>query len=181
MTALASVLKDKNDNWVKKLPITEDLWKKTMQETRNRILRLLNAAEKFLDVAIDEAVCAGLYIFAVEEFGKLLILKQSLSTTNGIVEIRYKNKFRSHKAKFKKALANLPKECKILRTGFEEGFEEGFEYIETVTDFKARLTIFYTDFTDDGKDLTTIPIVSLDQLKITIGKLREITKATSIS
>jgi AbiV family abortive infection protein len=179
MSKKASVLRDKNNRLIENLPITEELWEKTMQEALTRILRLLDASEKFLNMEGDEAVCAGLYTYAVEEYGKLLFLKR-YSPIGGLVCIKYKDEFRNHTNKFKISLPNLPKGKVLARIGFEEGFAEGFQHIDTVANFETRLAIFYTDFDDSGKDLIPIPRVDSDKLRIAIDELRKIANATTI-
>jgi AbiV family abortive infection protein len=174
-----SVLKDKEGRWVETLLITEDIRRKAMREALARVLRLLDASENFLDMHGDEAVCAGLYTYAVEEYGKLLFLTRC-SPKGGSVDIKYRGEFRNHREKFKIALSNLPKGRVLARIGFEEGFEEGFEHIDTVTKFETRLAVFYTDFDDSGKDLIAIPIVNSERLRIAINELRKTTMATNI-
>jgi hypothetical protein len=46
-----------------------------IQNVRDGIFRKLKAARGAL--AIDKAVAAGVYVYAVEEFGKLLLLKKA--------------------------------------------------------------------------------------------------------
>jgi hypothetical protein len=52
--------------------IPENQWKEMMQNILNGIFHKLNAVKNFL--TIDMNIAAGLYIYAVEEFGKLLLL-----------------------------------------------------------------------------------------------------------
>ena len=110
MNKIVSALKDKNGKWVEYLEITEDLWKKTIQETLFGILKMLESAERLLQSEGHEAVCAGLYTFAVEEYGKLLLLKQ-YNLSDGKVKIEFRDNFRRHESKFKKAIENLPYDC----------------------------------------------------------------------
>lgn len=53
--------------------IPENQWNEMMQNVLNGIFRKLNAVKNIL--TIDIYIAAGLYIYAVEEFGKLLLLK----------------------------------------------------------------------------------------------------------
>lgn len=70
-----------------------------MQETLNGIFALLDSVERLLQNGGNEAIAAGLYMYAVEEYGKLLLLK-NYRPSSGKVTIGYKNEFRNHKAKF---------------------------------------------------------------------------------
>lgn len=177
MVEKTSALRDGN-SWIKILEITEELWKKTMQETLTNVLKLLDASKKLLDIEGDEAICGGLYTYAVEEYGKLLLLRKYIPR-NGLVDIKYKDEFRNHSKKFEEAIMNLPKVCKVIgRIGFEEGFEDGFERIDTVADFEARMAVFYTDFDDSGIDLK--PRISSDKLKMAMDELRKIANNTTI-
>ena len=169
-----------NNKWVKTLEINEELWQKTMEETLHGILKLLESAEILLENGGDSAISAGLYTYAVEEYGKILVLKQS-KHLNGQVKIKYKNKFRDHSTKFRAAIENLPSECiTIGLIGFEEGFENGFQRKKTLSDWEARLAVFYCDFEDSGEDIKPPPPVSIERLRNAIVKLREITLSTPI-
>jgi len=170
------MLKDKNGNWVRILEITEELWKKMMQETLNGVIKLLESAQRLLDSGGNEAICAGLYSFAVEEYGKILLLKKCTQSC-GKVKIKYKNEFRRHDAKFDIAIKNLPDECiKIHEAAFKkEDFEpEDFDTEDVAADFEARLALFYSDFTDLGDGVKSIPLVDKERLKKAISQLRTI-------
>ncbi len=71
-------------------------------------------------------VSAGLYTFAVEEYGKYLYLK-SLEPIDGKYHIDYANEFTNHTSKFEKALSNLPDECKLINLGEKEENPEFYE------------------------------------------------------
>ena len=55
------------------------------------------AAKGLLD--IDKEVAAGLYIYAVEELGKLLLLEK-IKRKNGRYDISYRKEFLNHDVKF---------------------------------------------------------------------------------
>ena len=55
----------------------------------------------------------ALYTYAVEEYGKLLLI-ESLPEKGGIVSVPYREIFRSHGKKFEAALGALPAECARL-------------------------------------------------------------------
>jgi AbiV family abortive infection protein len=139
----------------------------------------LESAEKFLDNGGEIAICAGLYTYAVEEYGKLLLLNKC-KPSGGMVEIRFRDWFRNHTDKFNIANENLPDECKTLHKGaFSRAFRSQDFDTETVADFEARLAIFYSDFTDRG-DIKRVPSVDKDLLKKAINKLTTIAFGTTI-
>ena len=57
------------------IDIPEKQWKEMMQNVLNGILRKLNAVKSMQTIDVD--IAAGIYIYAVEEFGKLLLLKNA--------------------------------------------------------------------------------------------------------
>lgn len=69
----------------------------------------LQAIEKFLSISNYEQICAAIYTYTVEEFGKLVLLQQSKQLHNGQYEITYKKKgFMNHIKKFELAEDKLP-------------------------------------------------------------------------
>ena len=164
------------------IELTEDLWKKVMYETSNRIMNLLDSSEKLLDNGGIEALCAGLYTYAVEEYGKLLLLKQ-YTPVSGRVKIKYRDEFRNHYKKFHEAILNLPSECTNLRSGIFDPaiFDPAIFDTQTVTsDFEARKAIFYADFADSMTEIEFVPPIERNKLKTAIGKLRIIMTKTSV-
>ena len=155
-----------------RFPISDELYKQILKETLQRSLTLLNSADILLDNEGDETVCAGIYSYAVEEYGKFFVLKQS-GREDGNVIIKYSEEFTKHAKKFGLALSSLPPECINLgEFGFEKGFEQGFERGKTILNFKARMAVFYTDFTDSRDRVKPIPPVNKTNLKNAINKLR---------
>jgi AbiV family abortive infection protein len=175
------MLKDKNGKWVETLEITEELWKKIMQETLNGIIKLLDSVEKLLQNGGNEAICAGLYMYAVEEYGKLLLLKH-YSPSNGKVKIKYGNEFRSHPAKFGTAIKNLPNDCITLHKGIfdPEIFDPEIFDTDEITDCETRQAVFYSDFTDSGDDVKSVPSVDKNRLKKAINQFKTIALGASI-
>jgi len=164
------------------IELTEELWKKVMQETLSRIMTLLDSSENLLDNGGDKAVCAGLYTYAVEEYGKLLCLKQ-YKPVSGKVKIKYRSEFRFHPKKFSEAIQNLPKDCINLREGIFDPkiFDPAiFDTEDVIADFESRMSIFYTDFTDSGAEIKSVPFIDGNKLKAAIGELRTIISKTII-
>jgi len=145
------------------------------------VLELLESAEILLDNGGNEAICAGLYTYAMEEYGKFLLVKQS-SRVAGKVKIKYRKGFRNHPEKFRLAIENLPNECTNLgEFGFEKGFEQGFERGEVILNLEARMAVFYCDFTDSGDGIKSAPPVNKTMLKNAINKLRMIVLGINVN
>jgi len=175
------MLKDARGRWVEELEISEALWRTMMQETLNGVLALTDSVEKLLNNGGDAAICSGLYMFAVEEYGKLLLLKDCTSAS-GMVRIRYRNGFRSHTAKFGKAIQTLPKECVTLHRGvFDRSVfdPEAFD-VDEIADCETRQTVFYSDFTMDGQYIKRPPTVDVNLLKNAVAQLKTIAMRTTI-
>jgi AbiV family abortive infection protein len=167
-------LKNKNNEWVEILEIKEELWTEMMREiTLNRIPMLLDCAEKLMQSGGNEAICAGLYTYAIEEYGKFLLLKK-YSPIDGKVQIRYNKKFRNHHAKFGIAVKNLPQECSILHKGIFDPhiFAKGIFDEMVLADLEARLAIFYSDFTDSAEGIKSVPSVDKDLLQKAIQQFK---------
>jgi len=169
------MLKDKKGKWVKILEITDELWKKMMQETLAGVFKLLESADKLLDNGGNEAICAGLYTYAVEEYGKILLLQQ-YNPSGGKVKIEYRDEFRDHEAKFGAAIKYLPDGCTKL---YESAFSQDFD-TDQVADFEARLAIFYSDFTESGDGIMPVPPANKSHLRKAINKFKTIALGTII-
>jgi hypothetical protein len=121
---------------------------------KNNIIHNLEAIKRFLELNEEkyDDICAGVYTYAVEEYGKFLYLSSlSPRPPNNKIAIQYTDNnggFLDHRHKFELALNALPDCCKVL---FEGGFTDsgftktGFTH-DTVADFEARKSIFYADF-----------------------------------
>lgn len=158
--------------------ITDDLWNRMMEEVLQRSLRLLDSAKTLFTAGGDEAICAGLYTYAVEEYGKFFVLKHS-HRKDKKVTIQYSEEFINHREKFDIALNKLPTPCTNLGDfEFEQGFERvqgtGFEKERTISNFKSRMGVFYTDFTDMRNEIKPVPPVNKNNLKKAIDKLQQI-------
>ena len=156
---MSNKLKDVDNHWLEKLPISKELRDEMIKETATRILRKIAAVKEFLMVDGYEDICGGLYTFALEEYGKILLL-QNYPTTD-IIEIKYKDGFRSHRTKFNLAEHKLPSECLRLNAGEfnkEEFNPEEFN-TDVAADLEARLGVFFTDFTDSADRTRRIPTV----------------------
>jgi hypothetical protein len=80
------------------IDIPEEQWKEMMQHVLHGDYRKLNAVRKMQN--IDMYIVAGIYIYPVEEFGKLLLLKYA-NALSGMRRVVYEKEFLSHPKKFK--------------------------------------------------------------------------------
>jgi hypothetical protein len=158
------------------LEISEELWRELIKEIPNRITLLIDSSESLLNNGGKEAVCAGLYTYAVEEYGKLLLLKKC-DPSSGKVNIRYKNGFIDHGEKFREAINQLPHKCTNLRMSvFDPRIFDPqiFDTKSVIADLDARVAIFYTDFTDSLSQIKSVPPIDKDKLQTAIDELRAI-------
>jgi AbiV family abortive infection protein len=176
------MLLDRTGRKVKILEVAEGQWKAVMQEIHRRIIELLTFVEEFLKTDSSERICAGLYTFAIEEYGKLLLLK-AYNPSNGKIQIKYDKEFTNHTAKFNKAFQNLPEECKRLYKGVFDPkiFDRGIFATDEIAELYARLAIFYTDFEDLSGRIK--PLLSVDRrlLQTAITSLKSIVLKIKIS
>jgi len=167
----------------KKKTIDDDTWRNLKLATFHNIKYLLNATKVILDFNIEQNkevlsehpwVAGGLYTYALEEYGKLLILR-SLQPDEGKVQIDY-GLFTNHSEKFKKAIENLPKECITISKGlFDPNIFNSkiFNTEGTIATFNARKGIFYADLDNENKLMMT-PHVDTPTLKKALDKFSEI-------
>lgn len=155
---MTNMLKDAENHWVEKLPISKELRDEMIKEIAKRMFRKLAAVKEFLKIDGYEDICAGLYSFALEEYGKILLL-QSYPTAD-IIEIKYKDGFRNHHKKLNLVHAKFPEYVKLNKGEFnrkEFNFQE-FN-VDIVADLEARQGVFHTDFTECANGVMRIPSV----------------------
>jgi hypothetical protein len=123
----------------------------------------------------DKKISAGLYTFAIEEFGKIQVLKNT-PPINGNHTINYRREFVRHPVKFPLAFNylknnNYDKCLELSEGGYDyNGFvSEAFE-IQLSADFETRLLIFYSDFDSDGS-IAELPPVDSNLLREAIDGL----------
>lgn len=167
------------------LNVQDTLMVEAINLIKTGIPRKLDAAKHMIDY--DKEIAAGIYVYALEELGKLQVLKASAKTANQYTVI-YRDKFLSHGVKFSKAFdcvknADHP-ECMYLTKGFSpKSFSNDSFRLAFLAKTKARLGIFYIDFDydkhiDNEKAITAnkikeIPSVDEDKLKRAIDGLED--------
>ena len=170
-------------------PLIEKNWHSITSQTLSNILSLLDASRTLLadmneeemgDFIIgegDPTVAAGLYTFAIEEYGKYLYLK-SIEPVDGKYHIDYEGEFKNHSKKFERALSNLPHECALLNRGESKDPQHYTPdtHEDIIADFETRLRIFYSDFDPffANKIPKYEPPINLKLLKTGVQKLWDI-------
>ena len=163
------------------IDIEEDLWKQSIKNTYDGIVKKLQSARKLLE--FDKDISAGLYTYAMEEFGKIILLKDShLLKNSSKRKIEYSKQFACHKAKFKAVIDYLvernQQKCLILNNEgnfIEENFDLRNFGTGLIADFQARLSIFYSDFEYSKHiGIKKVPIVDESMLKDAIGILENV-------
>ena len=157
-----------------KVKVSTELWIRLCHETAQGVFAMINGARVLIrsreSTRGDIAIAAGLYTFAVEEYGKLAYLL-TLTPKGGKVSIDYLNVFRRHELKFKLAIERLPGECLSLKSGSSE----------SEVSFGARLAIFYTDFDEKSpRGIVELPAVDPTKLMEAMEKLEAIVMPTRI-
>ena len=122
---------------------------------RERIIHNLEATKRLLELGEDyKDISAGIYTYAVEEYGKIRFLDKLNATPekNNKLRVRYthsNNGFLDHNHKFNLALddKDLPESCKWLTQDFDmQDFDPRDFYMGLIANFEARMTIFYANF-----------------------------------
>jgi hypothetical protein len=164
------------------IDIPEKLWKKMMQHVLDGVFQKLNAVKNMQ--TIDLYVAAGIYIYAVEEFGKLLLLKNA-NVLNGTRRVVYEKEFLSHTKKFKAAFdyfqANRYDSCLVLSEGDVVPSDVVWSdaIIGLLANTGARLSVFYSDFVYDNNQniiIETPPTIDLDLLQKASNELERASK-----
>ena len=163
------------------IQISKETWIEAKRLIKSGIIKKLSAAKQNIDIDIE--IAAGIYIYAVEEFGKLLLLKES-QIVDGKYIIKYRDGFRSIDYKFNKAFDYLQNDgygrCIILNDDgafTPDAFSWRSFTIGLVAQTEARLGIFYVDFTkseNDNYEIMKIPTVDRNKLNEAINKLEEV-------
>jgi hypothetical protein len=160
------------------LNVSGSLMVEAINLIKNGIKNKLAAAKKMIDC--DKDIAAGIYVYALEELGKLEVLKDASNSRR----VEYRDMFLSHREKFFKAhdcvIRFYHPECISIGGSFSESFSDTSftQFLEAETD--ARLGIFYIDFEYDKFDTATkvkkIPFVNETKLKNAIDGLEDVMK-----
>lgn len=163
-------------------------------------LTLAGYAKDILERGGDELLSLGLYSFAVEEYGKSVLLEEFLKEDRkvcSVPQIFFRGK-KSHDIKFKKALSVLPIECIHYDIGLEFSiphFESKPKRIEVgpkgetihipggqtgifsvgglPVDFETRMNCFYLDWDEQRNKWKNEPKILSDELRKSIIAFEE--------
>lgn len=104
------------------------------------------------------AVAAGLYTYALEEYGKLLLVER-LPEKGGVVSVPRREIFGSHQKKFNAAVEDLPTECSALKRGiFDPGiFDPGIFDTGMQASFPSRTRLLYLGMDRNGDPVAPPP------------------------
>lgn len=132
----------------------------------------LVGAEACLSIgSLDSAI--GLTVFAIEEFGRAVVLRENLETGSEEVDKRINT---NHDFKWNKAFTILPRKFKTIHTG---GFDpKGFDPVafdtedESIT-HEIRMRAVYVDYDESNDEWITSTRVDKSFLKRAIEGIRE--------
>ena len=108
--------------------------------------RLLESSLSLLENSANLDHALGLYTFAVEEFGKAVLLKEQIDDDSTIKKIPKEifgasRKGNSHNIKFEKAKEVLPDECIILEIGEYLSMPSGKDMEQSLGKIKGKIQI----------------------------------------
>lgn len=166
---------------------------------------ILDKTTKIIDKNSDNSIALGLYTFAIEEFGRAILLREYLKENKKTYSVS-KDIFESHEMKFRKAVEKLPMECVNPVYGVEisnntspdivripvtpKGHEVAFAPATTGTamivgdapiDLLTRMSCFFLDWDDSKKKWKNKPKVISGSLERGIWKLNQYVKSWSLS
>lgn len=187
-------LNNSNDFLIEESKVLEGI-----ERSISNITDILKISEKIVEEDSDNSVALGLFSFAIEEFGKALLLKECLSGKKicKVPRDLFKGK-KSHDIKFKKALDNLPIEVKYAIPGITiksntsleskkitltsrgdsvtlpPGLTGKFSMIGTFpTNFDMRMSCFYLDWEDTKKTWKYKPYILSDSISRGVWKFKK--------
>lgn len=160
--------------------ISNELWMELIKTTHQGIIQKINTCKRFYGDDEHILVVAGLYTYAIEEFGKLLSLLQCRQLKNSTKrEVIYAGEFANHEKKFKRATEHLKNhhhekalllnQSSFTTTSFTG---ESFTLEDVVANMVARLAIFFSDLDENNGNyaITKTPIVSSRKLKESVAE-----------
>ena len=160
--------------------ISEDLWKQSKKDTIYGIIKKINTAKEIL--MMDKEISAGIYVCALEELGKLLLLKNS-KIVNGKYVIKYRNEFINHQVKLWKAYNYLQSknsyECIVLYDEENYSTSDSYAWKKFLSASERVLGIFYSDFSISKKnnkkyEIMKIPKIDRNNLKDAINEFENV-------
>ncbi len=171
------------------IKITREQWIKLQSFTRSNVLMMLTTLEDNLGFPIEpkyprkenSPVYLALYSHAVEEYGKLLYLKNLTPDESEMVTIDYDGDgkkipktFKNHHEKFAKAIEELPESLTTFHNGsFGKDFVGSDYDTDIISDWETRLNILNTDIDENGNG-TKIQLIDLDTLRSAVFEFKNL-------
>lgn len=166
--------------------VSHDVFQELKSSTLNGIKEKLDSCAKVLNNQGSYFIAAGLYILALEEYGKLLLLKLSKPVVGKRYEILYSVVFGDHETKLTAAFDDLQQndhaDCLVINDKAEFSLSEFYwkEFnLGLLADMDARLSIFFSDLSGDLANPTVqaLPEVTpasltraLEELQLVVGQ-----------
>jgi AbiV family abortive infection protein len=173
------------------ITITDKVWDEAKKNTLKGIEEKISAAETIVNNQASIDIAASLYTYALEEFGKLLLLKKLPKTkSSNRRNVNYKNEFACHNKKFELAfdyLQNAGHEYCVVLNDQGSFSPKSFSWrsfnLGLLADFNARLSLLYTDskYQQGGIILEIRPSVKKDYLIRAISELRSAVQQLNMS
>ena len=174
--------------------ITETQFESIKSSVRNNIYGIIEVVKKIIqsenETVIPDSrynpnphviyICAGLYTYAVEEFGKHKLL-ESCQVNGGLVDLSpIRNSFFSHDKKFELAREALPPECFTLYDSEQDdamwnlvinnlAYPAGW-VSDTQADFPTRLDLFNVGIENNGQ-VRAMPEINFYDLQHAVERL----------
>lgn len=169
----------------KRKPLILKVPNEIMQDTKDyiqaEILRKLATARHMID--FDKEIAAGIYMYALEELGKLEVLKRSEQKETQY-SLKYEEEFLLQRVKLKMAMEYLQKvghpECILLRrVNNKSSFGDLSTYSFLLSYVEASLSVFHTDLeyektTNTATKPKDIPLVNETKLKLAVNILEDL-------
>ena len=175
-------------------PITETQFESLKSSVRNNIYGIIEVVKKIIQSENEKIIpdsrynpnpniiyiCAGLYTYAVEEFGKHKLL-ESCQVNGGLVDLTpIRKNFFNHEKKFELARAELPPECFTLYDSEPNdamwnlvindlAYPAGW-VSDTIADFATRLDLFNVGIENNGQVRAT-PEINFYDLQHAVERL----------
>jgi len=171
----------------------------------DNVIVILDKTTKIIDKNSDNSIALGLYTFAIEEFGRAILLREYLKENKKFYSVS-KDIFESHEVKFRKAVEKLPTECVNPVYGVELSNNTSTDTVKIpVTpkgdevvlspastgafmivgnfpiDILTRMSCFFLDWDDSKKKWKNKPKVISGSLELGIWKLNQYVKSWSLS
>lgn len=146
--------------------IPRDALRAGTERCLHNALRYLRGARPLVDDLILLPQASILFSFAVEEFGKAILLRRTYERGEMVSKIVG---FYNHKTKLAAAFTEIPSDFLMLHAGaFQtDAFQPGAFDVDRVANFEARMQSMYVDW--DERSGTWIGPTDVDQSRLSVS------------